>query len=281
MGPDDRAEVQEDGVTVHAGWGQTEILKENGRCAGIRFRKCVSVKNAEGFFDPKFDDSVTEQASCDTVLFCIGQKPDWGKLLEGTKVEFNRGGTVKADPVTLQTGEPDIFVGGDAYTGQKFVIDAIAAGREGAVSINRFVHPGQSLTIGRDRRTFIELDREDIRVESYDNAQRQMPGLKPGEATATFDDLRLPLTEEQVKTEANRCLKCGATTVDLNQCVGCGLCTTRCRFDAIHLSRDIPAASEMHTAEEMMKVVGPYAAKRAVKILKKKLTGKSDYPTVQ
>ena len=150
-----------------------------------------------------------------------------------------------------------------------------------AVSINRFVHPGQSLTIGRDLRTFIELDRDDIRVESYDNAQRQMPGLKPGEAAATFDDLRLPLTEEQIKTEASRCLGCGATVVDLNRCIGCGLCTTRCEFDAIHLQRDLPAVSDMHTAEEMMKVVGPYALKRAVKIVKRKITGKSDYPTWQ
>ncbi|MBQ4004386.1 MAG: FAD-dependent oxidoreductase, partial [Firmicutes bacterium] len=281
MGPDDRRECEEEGIRIHAGWGQTEIVAEDGKCKAIRFRKCLSVKNAEGRFDPQFDDAVTETAACENVLYCIGQKPDWGKLLEGTHVEFNKNGTVKADPVTYQTGEPDIFVGGDAYTGQKFVIDAIAAGRQGAVSINRFVHPGQSLTIGRDLREFIELDRDDIRVESYDNAQRQMPGLKPGEAAATFDDLRLPLTEEQVRIEAGRCLKCGATTVDLNQCVGCGLCTTRCEFDAIHLSRDLPAASDMHTAEEMMKVVGPYALKRGFKILKRKVTGKSDYPTWQ
>ncbi|MBR4166131.1 MAG: 4Fe-4S binding protein, partial [Lachnospiraceae bacterium] len=80
---------------------------------------------------------------------------------------------------------------------------------------------------------------------------------------------------------ANRCLGCGATTVDLNQCVGCGLCTTRCEFDAIHLSRDLPAASDMHTAEEMMKIVGPYALKRIGKIIKRKVTGKSEYPTEQ
>ena len=84
-----------------------------------------------------------------------------------------------------------------------------------------------------------------------------------------------------MKKEAARCLKCGATTVDLNQCIGCGLCTTRCEFDAIHLTRDIPEASTMHTAEEMMKVVGPYALKRAGKILVKKVTGKSSYPTEQ
>ncbi len=281
MGEEDRSECEAEGITIHAGWGQTAITVEDGRCAGISFRKCLSVKNAEGRFAPTFDDNETTKAACSTVLYCIGQRADWGGLLEGTKVELNPNGTAKADAVTLQTAEPDIFVGGDVYTGQKFVIDAIAAGRTGMVSINRFVHPGQSMTIGRDLREFIELDRDDIRVESYDNAKRQKPAVKPGDALTTFDDMRLPLTEEQVRIETNRCLKCGATTVDLNQCIGCGLCTTRCQFDAIHLSRDLPAASEMHTAEEMMKVVGPYALKRGFKILKKKITGKSDYPTVQ
>jgi NAD-dependent dihydropyrimidine dehydrogenase PreA subunit len=139
------------------------------------------------------------------------------------------------------------------------------------------------MTIGRDLREFIELDRDDISISpySYDNAGRQKPGHKDGRPEATFDDLRLPLTDEQVKIEAARCLKCGASWVDLNQCIGCGLCTTRCQFDAIHLTRDIPAASDMHFAEDMMKVVGPNILKRGYKIIKKKVTGKSDYPTMQ
>lgn len=113
----------------------------------------------------------------------IGQSVQWGELLAGTKAELNRNGTVKADPLTLQTGEPDIFVGGDVYTGPKFAIDAIAAGKEGSVSIHRFVHEGQSLTIGRNRRQFIELDKENLKLEpeSFDNAKRQIPGRKkPG-----------------------------------------------------------------------------------------------------
>ncbi len=137
----------------------------------------------------------------------IGQSADWGDLLDGTNVQLRGNGTAMANPTTYQTNEPDIFVGGDIYHGAKFAIDAIADGKEGMVSINRFVHPGQSLTIGRDLREFIELDRSDIRIESYDNAGRQAPGLAPGKAAETFRDLRLPLTEEQVKAEANRCLR--------------------------------------------------------------------------
>ena len=95
--------------------------------------------------------------------------------------------------------------------------------------------------------------------------------MKPGEAAKTYKDLRLTLTEEQVRAEANRCLKCGATTVDVNKCIGCGLCTTRCEFDAIHLERDIPAASKMYIGEEgKIKAILPYALKREIKIRRAK-----------
>ena len=108
----------------------------------------------EGRFAPRFDDNDRVTVRCTTVIYCIGQKVEWGSILEGTDVELNANGTVKADPVTYQTDEPDIFVGGDVYTGQKFAIDAIAAGKEGAVSLHRFVQPRSSITIGRDHRNF-------------------------------------------------------------------------------------------------------------------------------
>ena len=278
---DEVEDILREGIEIRNGWGPKEILTENGKVTGIVLKKCVSVYDSERRFRPVYDDNETITVPASSVLMAIGQSAEWGDLLKGTKVELRPNGTAVADEVTLQTAEPDIFVGGDIFHGARFAIDAIADGKETMVSINRFVHPGQSLTIGRDLRKFIELDRDDIRVESYDNAERQRPGERAGEARETFEDLRLPLTEEQVKTEANRCLKCGATVVDLNQCVGCGLCTTRCQFDAIHLSRDLPHASNMHTAEEMMGLVAPYALKRMGKIIKRKITGKSDYPTEQ
>ncbi|MBR2675466.1 MAG: FAD-dependent oxidoreductase [Solobacterium sp.] len=275
---DEVAEVEEEGIVLYNGYGPMNVLQEDGKVTGIVFKKCTSVKDSDGKFNPQYDENDTITIKCSNVLMSIGQSAEWGSLLEGTKVELNRGGTAVADPVTYQTAEPDIFVGGDIYHGARFAIDAIAEGKLGMVSINRFVHEGQSMTIGRDLREFIELDRDDIRIESYDNAERQTPGMRTS-ATKTFEDLREALSEEQVKTEANRCLKCGATKVDYNKCIGCGLCTTRCEFDAIHLSRDIPHAADMHTAEEMMKCVGPYVLKRGIKILKKKITGKSEYPS--
>ncbi|MDD5955647.1 MAG: FAD-dependent oxidoreductase [Lachnospiraceae bacterium] len=281
---DEVAEILGEGIELRNGWGPKEVIKnDDGTVKSIIFKKCTQVKDADGRFNPQYDENDTIEIPCSHVLMAIGQAAEWGHLLDGTKVVLRRNGTAEADPVTLQTAEPDIFVGGDINHGARFAIDAIADGREGMVSLNRFVHPGQSLTIGRNLRHFIELDRDDIRIDSYDNADRQTPGSRGTvkEAVKSFDDMRLPLTEEQVKAEANRCLKCGATTVDFNKCIGCGLCTTRCEFDAIHLSRDLPHCSDMHTAEEMMDAVKKYAPKRMMRIMKTKLTGHSDYPSEQ
>ena len=266
MGVEDRTECEEDGIEIHAGWGQTEILAENGKCSGIRFRKCLSVRNAEGRFAPTFDDNTTEEVPCDMVLYCIGQKVDWKGLLTGTAVELNPNGTAKADPVTYQTAEPDIFVGGDVYTGQKFAIDAIAAGKQGAVSLHRWVQDA-TLTIGRDKREFIELDKNNLLLEeaSYDNTPRQRIGYNET-LRKTFKDGRVAFTEEQVKAETARCLGCGASVVDPNKCIGCGICTTRCAFDAIHLHRDLPECSTMRSAEDKMKGILPYMIKRKIRI---------------
>ena len=272
MGEEDRTLCEEDGIVIHAGWGQTQILAEDGKCAGIRFRKCVSVKNAEGRFDPKFDDSETTEEACETVLFCIGQRVDWQELLAGTKVEFNRIGTAIADPVTLQTAEPDIFVGGDAYLGQKFVVDAIATGREGAVSLHRFVNEGQSLTIHRNTRHFTPLNKDDILLEpeAYRKPKRAVKGVDKTKVL-TMNDERLIFTEEQIKSEASRCLSCGRSVVDTNKCLGCGMCTVQCKFDAIHLTRAMgDAYSKMIPAEDKFKAIGAYAAKRSVRIAKRK-----------
>lgn len=273
MGEEDRSECERDGITVHAGWGQTEIVVEDGKCAGIRFRKCTRVKNDDGRFAPEFDDSVSEQAECTTVLYCIGQKVDWRELLTGTAVEFNPNGTVKADPITYQTAEKDIFVGGDAYTGQKFAIDAIAAGKEGAISLHRFVQHA-TLTVGRNCRQFIELDKENALIPvNYDTTPRQRIGYNEA-LRRTFSDERVAFTEEQIKKETARCLSCGASIVDPNKCIGCGVCTTKCAFDAIHLHRERPECSKMYACEDKMKAILPYMIKREFKIKRAARKGK-------
>ena len=268
MGGEDRTECEREDIAVHAGFGPVEVSAENGRAVSVTFKKCLRVKDEQGRFAPVYDESVLQMAPCDTVLFCIGQKVEWKELLAGTQVEFNPNGTAKADPVTYQTAEPDVFVGGDVYTGQKFAIDAIAAGKQGAVSLHRFVQ-GATLTIGRDRRQFIELDKKNalIAVDSYDSTPRQRVGYNEA-LRRTFRDERIAFTEEQVKAETARCLGCGASVVDPNKCIGCGVCTTKCAFDAIHLHRERPECSTMYACEDKMKAILPYMIKRNIKIKK-------------
>jgi NADPH-dependent glutamate synthase beta subunit-like oxidoreductase/Fe-S-cluster-containing hydrogenase component 2 len=260
-------EAQEEGITLNCGWGPKEILTENGKVKGIVFKKCLSVFDENKRFAPKFDEAVTMTVPCERVFLSIGQSIVWGNLLEGSKVELGRGNGAVADKVTYQTAEPDIFVGGDVYTGPKFAIDAIAAGKEGAISIHRFVQPHSSLTIGRNRRQFIELDKSNIQVEEYDNSSRQIPGVRKDiDVHKSFRDAKETFTEEQVRKETARCLGCGASVVDENKCIGCGVCTTKCEFDAIHLYREHPECSTMHKSEDKMKVILPYAFKREMKI---------------
>ena len=264
---DEIKEALAEGVLLNCGWGPKEILVDDGHVTGIVFKKCLRVQDEQGRFAPEYDESDTVTVPCRHVIFSVGQAIDWGHMLDGLQMELRPNGGAIANRLTYQTSVSDIFVGGDVYTGPKFAIDAIAAGREGAVSLHRYVHEHCTLTIGRNRRDFIELDKDNIRVDAYDSSKRQIPE-KPEEKdqAATFRDLSFTLTEEQVKKETSRCLSCGASVVDPNKCIGCGVCTTKCVFDAIHLHRELPGASIMHPSEEKLKYIIPNMVKQSIKL---------------
>ena len=178
---------------------------------GITFKRCTRVFDDEGRFAPEYDENDLRRVDADRVVMSIGQSIVWGDLLAGSKVELGRGQGALADPQTYQTAEPDIFVGGDVYTGPSFAIDAIAAGHEAAVSIHRFVQPGSTLTIGRNQRHYTALDRDDVVIESYDNASREVAHVdREREKAAPFSEYVETFTEEQVRAETARCLGCGA-----------------------------------------------------------------------
>ena len=264
-------EALEEGIELNCGWGPKEVLEEDGHVSGVVFKKCTRVFDAQGRFSPEYDENDTVTVPCRHVIFSVGQAIDWGHMLDNLHVELRPNGGALANKLTYQTSEPDIFVGGDVYTGPKFAIDAIAAGREGAVSLHRYVHEHCTLTIGRNRRDFIELDKENIKVETYDSSSRQIPPKADvKEQAKTFRDLSQSLTEEQVKKETFRCLSCGASVVDPNKCIGCGVCTTKCIFDAIHLHREIPGASIMRASEDKLKYILPNMVKQSIKVKFKK-----------
>lgn len=260
-------EALEEGIELNCGWGPKEVLEEDGKVAGVVFKKCIRVLDEQGRFSPEYDEEQTVTIPCKHVIFSVGQAIEWGNMLDNLDLKRRSNGGALADKLTYQTSEPDIFVGGDVYTGPRFAIDAIAAGREGAISLHRYVHENCTLTIGRNRRDFVELDKNNISVESYDTSKRQIPAKADEKAqAATFRDLSHSLTEEQVKAETSRCLSCGASVVDPNKCIGCGVCTTKCVFDAIHLHREIPGASVMRASEDKLKYILPNMVKQSIKV---------------
>lgn len=262
-------------IIIENSWGPKRIITENGHVTSVEFKKCISVFDGNGRFNPTYDENQSILIHADYVLVSIGQSIEWGDLTAGTSIELNPNKTIKADLFTYQTGEHDIFAGGDIVTGPKFAIDAIASGKQGAISIHRYVHKGQSLTIGRSKREFKALDKENVDFTGYDYMVRQKSNPAAEKKTkGTFKDLRGTFTEEQVKKETERCLSCGATIVDEFLCVGCGVCTTRCRFEAISLVRKYDgegaAFQDMKPiiVKHMLKRKGRIAVKRVKRFLR-------------
>lgn len=266
---DEIEEATEEGIVVNNSWGPKRILVEDGKVKGVEFKKCVSVFDADGKFAPKYDENEVLVVDADCVLVSIGQSIEWGGLLRGISVAINPNGTAKADELTYQTGEADVFIGGDVLTGPKFAIDAIAAGKQAAISLHRKVWPGQSLTIGRDRRVYKMLDKGDAIVDDYDHTPRQKPNRVTSDSKSSFHDTRCTFTEEQLKKETERCLGCGVSIVNQDICLGCGVCTVKCEFDAITLEKRFDGP--MVPFEQALETVLPYVFEREEKIEARKL----------
>ena len=261
---DEIEEAIEEGVKFKFLAAPAEITGE-GKAAELKV-EIMELKDGKPVGTGEF-----ETMKVSAVISAIGQKID----LEGIEgINTGAKGTVLVDEYG-RTNVEDVFAGGDLVTGPKFAIDAIAAGKEASISIHRYVHPGQTQDLGRDHRDYKPLDVATLGINAvgFDNAPRQKAAGAPAkEAKKSFKDLRGTLTEEQIKKEAARCLGCGCVVVDEDMCIGCGICTTKCKFDAIHLEKvmDHTSYSYMNT---LMTAVGnaPAAASRFVakKLLKK------------
>ena len=268
--PEEVREAMEEGVKFRFLSAPVEIIGTDGRVSAIKIEKMELGEPDERGRRKPVGTGEFEIVEIDSVIGAVGQTVDWGTLDVGA-LKTTKKNTAEADSLTYQTAQPDIFAGGDCYTGPKFAIDAIAAGKEAAISLHRYVHPGQTLTAGRDRREYRALDKEHamIGVGGFDREHRQTPGYNAAKAK-TFADARVTFTEEQVRKECARCLGCGATKVDSYLCIGCGLCTTKCKFDAIHLKK----VRDWHAApfEAMPIKVAENLVKRTGGIVKKAVT---------
>lgn len=265
--------AQSEDIEINNSWGPKRILTENGKVVGVEFKRCTRVFDEDGRFSPAYDENEVITVDADYVLLSVGQSIEWGEILEGSKAVLNGNKTIQVDELTYQTAEPDVFAGGDAVTGPKFAIDAIAAGKQAAISLHRFVQNGQDLKIGRSLRQFTALDKDAAVIEDYDSTPRQRVEKVDGQkAKATFRDMSKTLSEEQIQKETERCLGCGATVVDEYMCVGCGMCATKCKFDAVKLERVYDGEGVEFL--KMKKAIVPTVLKRKLKITAKKVVGK-------
>ncbi len=271
---DEIEEAQHEHIVINNGWGPKRIVTEGGTVTGVEFKKCLSVFGKDGRFSPTYDEHDTIVVPADSVLVSVGQSILFGTLLSGSDEQAVVQGRACADSQTYQSAVSDIFFGGDCLTGPKFAIDAISAGKQAAISLHRFVQPGQSLVNGRDRRIYKELDTESVVVEDYDHTPRQKAQCK--DTKVSLEDTRGTFTEEQVRKEASRCLGCGATYVDQYMCVGCGQCTTKCKFDAITLSRRYDGQGIEFTQMKptVVKTILKRKGKIALKKVKRAFTGR-------
>lgn len=264
---DEQEEARYEGIAINNSWGPKQILQEDGNVTGIIFKKCVSVFDENHRFAPKYDENDTIKVQAMIILLSIGQKIEWGNITENENIKLDTQNRIIVKDVSYQSDQPDVFAGGDAVTGPKFAIDAIAIGKQGAQSIHRYLQ-GRNLLFSRERK-FRALDKTNLNTDGYDRIIRQKTGrVDPTIARSTFRDLRQGLTEEQVIAETLRCLHCGLSIVDTKMCVGCGVCTLKCDFDAIHLER-VSETAPAETFGEFYKRIAKYTVARAGRIVVK------------
>ncbi len=217
-------ECREEGIEIMTLTNPRRIIGENGRVKAI---ECVRMQlgepDASGRRRPVTIPGSEFTMEVDAVVPAIGQESDWACLTEECACRLTDWGTMHVDPLTLQTHDKDIFAGGDAVTGPKTVIEAIAAGKQAAISIGRYIR-GEDLAEGREKEWNAVRQ---VSTEGYDKIPRaRMPVLEPRVRTKNFNEVQLGFNEEQAREEASRCLSCGV-------CSECYQCVEACLAKAV------------------------------------------------
>ncbi|MDQ7781734.1 MAG: FAD-dependent oxidoreductase [Desulfomonilaceae bacterium] len=218
----------EEGLILHNSWGPTRFLGENGKISGVEFKRCTSVFDESGRFNPAYDESECMELKCDTVLVAIGQSSD-GDIIGGLGLELAPGGRIAADPDTLATSRPGVFCGGDGMLGPATFVQAVSHGRQAALSIHHYIEHGGLRPVEMKERPVDKDLKESERVRAKPVERGRMPMLAPEERKHSFDAIELGFTEEMAKAEGQRCLSCGI-------CCQCGECVRKCGPQAIDLS---------------------------------------------
>lgn len=246
---DEIRECQDEGIVIHTLVQPVRFIAEGRRVKQVQCIKMQLGKpDASGRKTPEPIAGSEFTVDVDAVITALGQETDWACLTPECTCRLTDWGTMSVDPLTHQSDDPDIFAGGDAVTGPRTVIEAIAGGKEAAISIDRFIK-GEELRDGRGKEWTVATE---VQKEKYYPAKRaQMPNLKPETRVNTFDEVQLGFTQEMAVEEAKRCLGCGCACIqacpyhviqfDLQAGIShkCNLC-----FDRIHVG-ELPVCAEV------------------------------------
>jgi heterodisulfide reductase subunit A-like polyferredoxin len=223
---EDIEEAEEEGIKFQFLATPTEVVSKDGKDISLR---CIHMElgepDASGRRRPIPIKGSDFLLKLDTVIPAIGQVPDLS-FFKGIEIKTTPQGTIRVDPVTLQTSRQGIFAGGDAVSGPWIAIEAVTAGKEAAISIDRYLR-GKNLSEGREKLRPQKARYEEIYAGQPKSSRERMERLPIEERRKTFSEVKKGFTEEQAKREALRCLNCGF-------CSECLQCVAICKAGAIN-----------------------------------------------
>lgn len=228
QGQEEFHEAQKEGIVFHPSRSARRFIGENGRLTKVELRGVSRVFDEEGRFNPTFDDSIVETIEADSVVLAIGQQADLAFLKPEDNVELTPGGGIRVDPATLATSAPGLFAGGDVAFGPRNLIEAVANGKQAALSIDDYLH-------GLGNATHFSLRVEKIPTHSYrmpddyEKCERTAPPTVSLDRRTGISEVESGYDEEEAKRQAERCLSCHVQTVyDPQKCVLCNRCVDVC-----------------------------------------------------
>jgi heterodisulfide reductase subunit A-like polyferredoxin len=219
-------EAEHEGIPLVHRWGVKQVVAAGGKVTGLELKAVARVFDEQGRFAPTYFEDQTRVENCDVVLMAIGQKANLSFLTEADGVELTPRGLIKADPDTGATTREGVFAGGDVVSGPYIAIAAVAAGREAAISIDRYLN-GQDLKADREfpLRPIKDGVWNPIPYDQARQARAKMPTI-PGDWTKSFAEINLGFSVEAAQAEAGRCINCGV-------CSECLQCVQACQAKAV------------------------------------------------
>jgi formate dehydrogenase (NADP+) beta subunit len=256
QGKEEYEEAIKEGVLFSPQRGVKRFIGRDGKVSGVELIGVKRTYDENGRFNPIFDESINEKMDADTVILAIGQQPKLNFIKQEDRIELTPAGTIKVNPDTLETTAPGVYAGGDVAFGPRNLIDAIANGKQAAISIDNSLY-------GHRSRTSYALNIEKIDTREYqttvgyETLRRKSAETIPLDRRTGIVEVETNYTEVDAIEQARRCLLCHIQTIyDAEKCILCGACTDICPEHCLKL---VPVEELDLEAETLRSLLSHYA----------------------